>query len=285
MSFFNLFATESSDDGQIGTNEDNKVLESTSFLNKPINIAPSTSKLQIHQYESPESTVANYNAPADAMWAPVQGPYHPVLSKKSPYSVTNTPNGFVEPHFVHDADFHEQFHSFQAKGWAINPNNTGIVGTYNPTNKTPTKRKRLPAGDPADLSEDGYKGPWAPFEDEAKLEEELKKTGERILTEEEKEFLEEAKKPKTEEKEVLEAKSIYHLKEDRDYLGRSFIDPPSHLKNIEHECFLPKKKIHTWAGHNQGVSAIRFFPTYVTLQLFPSIIRIVYLQNLTISFI
>lgn len=49
------------------------------------------------------------------------------------------------------------------------------------------------------------------------------------------------------EKEVREVSSVFHGKETRDYMGRSFVDPPSHLKpSAEHECFMPKKIIHTW---------------------------------------
>ncbi|KAF4750809.1 Pre-mRNA-processing factor 17, partial [Perkinsus olseni] len=64
-----------------------------------------------------------------------------------------------------------------------------------------------------------------------------------------------------------------------DYQGRSWIEcPPQQTKKqqriqarqmeyIEDEddyrnktCYLPKKWIHTWEGHTQGVQAIRFFP-------------------------
>lgn len=47
-------------------------------------------------------------------------------------------------------------------------------------------------------------------------------------------------------RERMQAKSIFHGKELRDYLGRTFLTPPSHLKPAEHDCFLPKKEIHAW---------------------------------------
>jgi pre-mRNA-processing factor 17 len=41
------------------------------------------------------------------------------------------------------------------------------------------------------------------------------------------------------------------------------LDPPSHLKpDPDHVCYIPKKLLHTWAGHSKGVSAIKFFPQY-----------------------
>jgi hypothetical protein len=63
------------------------------------------------------------------------------------------------------------------------------------------------------------------------------------------------KKPKKEEEQeeegekpqkVTQTKSIFHGKMLKDYLGRTFVDHPSELKPAEHECFLPKKIIHTW---------------------------------------
>jgi pre-mRNA-processing factor 17 len=55
-------------------------------------------------------------------------------------------------------------------------------------------------------------------------------------------------------------RSILHIENTRDYLGRSFMVPPSDLKVRPHDCFLPKKHIHTWLGHTKGVSQIRFMP-------------------------
>lgn len=73
--------------------------------------------------------------------------------------------------------------------------------------------------------------------------------------------------------------SIFHGKQLRDYQGRSYIDPPTDLKNVPHDAylhrichihlsglvmitfrFLPKKWLHTWSGHTKAVSTTRFFP-------------------------
>jgi len=56
--------------------------------------------------------------------------------------------------------------------------------------------------------------------------------------------------------------NTFHGEVERDYQGRTYITPPSEKKNVEHKCFLPKKWIHTWAGHTAAVSAIRFFPQF-----------------------
>jgi len=74
---------------------------------------------------------------------------------------------------------------------------------------------------------------------------------------------EEAKKDTGDEADtakVGEERSILHVEDIRDYQGRSFVAPPTHLKNIPHDTFMPKKLIHTWVGHTKGVSCTRFFP-------------------------
>lgn len=31
---------------------------------------------------------------------------------------------------------------------------------------------------------------------------------------------------------------------------------------MPHECYLPKKKLHSYAGHSKGVQVVRLFPNY-----------------------
>lgn len=61
---------------------------------------------------------------------------------------------------------------------------------------------------------------------------------------------------------TLTTKSQFHGTVFRDYQGRTFVDHPSDLKPHAHECFYPKKLLHTYKGHTKGVSAIRLFPKY-----------------------
>ena len=60
----------------------------------------------------------------------------------------------------------------------------------------------------------------------------------------------------------LTTKSIFHGTQFRDYQGRTFVDPPTTLKPFQHECFMPKRLLHTYNAHTKGVSAIRLFPKY-----------------------
>jgi len=61
--------------------------------------------------------------------------------------------------------------------------------------------------------------------------------------------------------------STFHGKELRDYLGRSYLHVPTDVDvNLSpsepglQETYVPKKCIHTWSGHTQGVSRIKLFP-------------------------
>jgi pre-mRNA-processing factor 17 len=60
----------------------------------------------------------------------------------------------------------------------------------------------------------------------------------------------------------FEPNSIFHLDQDIDYQGRSYLEPPPHLKNVDHACFIPKKLVHTYTGHTKPVQVIRFFPKF-----------------------
>ena len=47
----------------------------------------------------------------------------------------------------------------------------------------------------------------------------------------------------------------------KDYLGRTYMDAPISLPNSSPQaCFLPKKCIHIWEGHQKAVSSIRLLP-------------------------
>lgn len=139
-------------------------------------------------------------------------------------------------------------------------------------------RKRKASGNPRDES---FLGPWAPYEEDLEQENILDKIAEEppavepatesiALTEPTEEnpivvaesSATKPEKPRHKEDKKLAKleKSVLHKKERYDYLGRTYIDPPSGLKVHEHDCFLPKKKIHTWVGHTKAIAAVRLFP-------------------------
>ena len=57
--------------------------------------------------------------------------------------------------------------------------------------------------------------------------------------------------------------SLLHIENEYDYQGRSFLEPPTDLKNIEHTCYIPKKLIYTYYNtHDKNIQTIKFFPKY-----------------------
>jgi pre-mRNA-processing factor 17 len=64
----------------------------------------------------------------------------------------------------------------------------------------------------------------------------------------------------------MEPSTAFHGDEEFDYKGNSWIAPPAglgtvgHLDMDHHKCFIPKKCVHRFTGHNQGVHRIRLFP-------------------------
>ena len=218
-------------------------------------------------FQSPTSSVVFYNPKYEALYTPVQGPDNPFRTKKLPNQ--NLISGSYEVEGMDDFNFDEQRKSFAVLGYALDPSNSGrIVGDMQRaveldgasiSHKFPQigeKRKRLEKGKASDPL--NYQGPWAGFDGEnVHIEIETKEE----VTEEKKEPKEGAEEygPGTE-------KTIFHGKEERDYLGRTYISPPMDLDvdltadPASHDCFLPKRLIHTWSGHTKGVTAIRFFP-------------------------
>jgi pre-mRNA-processing factor 17 len=195
----------------------------------------------------------------------------------------NVLTGFVDDAVIDKVAFDEQYNNFMNRGYADDPDKRGKLVGHKEGNSEGIdatiwiltyildkreKRKRKVVLDPEDIN--GFTGPWAQFDDELALSNDLRKAADSVVLEQQSEQAEELKKLKVQkeeetpkqEKETIQAKSIYHGTQLRDYQGRSFVDPPSDLKAGDHECFLPKRWIHTWTGHTKGVQAIRFFPKY-----------------------
>ena len=122
------------------------------------------------------------------------------------------------------------------------------------------KSERVKGGD---ASSGDFLGPWAPYQGEEEYEKEYE------LTEEQKKTLEEIenrRKEEMEEKEEVDNfsfSSTFHGKEQFDYQGRSFIEPPHDLVlSSTLTNYIPKKCLKTYAGHTKGVLRSLFYPRY-----------------------
>ena len=236
----------------------------------------------------PKTKVLYHNPKYEELFAPMVGPENPFKTNQFK-AERNTLAGFVEKCHVNDFEFENQRRTFHTHGYAMDPSVTGteatgqLIGdkdkaqeqntlTVFEKNKNPSlKRKRHKNDDAGDV--EGYLGPWGKYEDEVEVA---------IPSEEDKKYLEEyaaktKKRGKLIDDKPIEEKSTFHLKEAVDYQGRSFMIEPKdagvNLRSTEPpvKCFLPKRLIHTWTGHNKGVSAIKWFPVTAHLLLSSSL--------------
>ena len=173
----------------------------------------------------------------------------------------NQPQPLITPHIMNKTDFDEQYYKYTSS--LSLPFETKHPKDF----AKALKKKRERFDDPGTSN---FKGPWAKYKEELLFNQLTKHQNE--LTEEQKEILaniDKEKQQKIDEQTKQEAqylafepKSIFHLSSTNDYKGKSFIEPPNELKNVEHTCYIPKKNIYTYKGHTKPVQVIRFFPQY-----------------------
>lgn len=164
------------------------------------------------------------------------------------------------------------------------------------------KKKRMAKGDLSVVDgENAYKGPWAGYNDDKTLpvhtepeeqdtakEEQVETTKEEAGAQEAGEMVLTAADKRKKMMEPGNEKTIFHGESEFDYLGRTYMAVPQDTDvNLlgeagTQECFIPKKCIHTWAGHSKGVSAIRFLPKSAHLLLSAGMdnkIKVSYIQR------
>ncbi|KAL2546998.1 Transducin/WD40 repeat-like superfamily protein [Forsythia ovata] len=211
---------------------------------------------------NPTQHVVSFNPTYEQLWAPIVGPAHPYAKDGLAQGLRNHKLGFVENAAIEPFVFDEQYNTFYKFGYAADPTENNYVGdvealkqndgvsVYNIPQHEQKKRKLEKK---KEIVRGRVRKKWAQGE----------------LTEEQKKYAEEHAKKKGEkeggEKEKGEAhadKSTFHGKEEKDYQGRSWIEPPKDAKASNDHCYIPKRLVHTWSGHTKGVSAIRFFPKF-----------------------
>ncbi|KAI9349299.1 WD40-repeat-containing domain protein [Zopfochytrium polystomum] len=210
----------------------------------------------------------------------------------------NTLTGFVEEHAMSDFTFNTLQRTYHNYGYTLDPNaqsDKHVVGdivrwynqggaTINDKVRTEAKRKRKKMGDPSSL-DGGYLGPWAGYEDEEAAQPETGPTeSELAAIQEATAAVEKATSlpvtvpaaPTGEEAETESGKekTIFHGKQEFDYLGRTYMHVPTDIDGVNlhgeagtQENYIPKRLVHTWTGHTKGVNAIRFFPKSAHLLL------------------
>ena len=212
------------------------------------------------------------------------------------YQSIKTITGTITAEYIDDYLFTQQFYNYN--------NNLNIKDDMdNNTKKENSKKFRQKLKKTRELYNDPksskFAGPWAKYKDEINFEEEKEqiKANNNInnniqdkdeldddilnIIEKGEKIKEKTKKSKAEkiyednpdfvepedDEEKLEPKVVIEYDQGLDYLGRSFIYPPSELKNTEHNCFIPKKLKYTFNAHTKLVQRIQFFPKYGHLLL------------------
>ncbi|PKA66370.1 Protein Mut11 [Apostasia shenzhenica] len=255
----------------------------------------------LHRPVDPRQHAVGFNPTFDQLWAPMYGPAHPYAKDGIAQGMRNHKLGFVEDASIQSFLFDEQYNTFHKYGYAADPSGLHYVGdietlernqalsVYNiPQQEQKRRRRELKAAeaegeDPLPVESDASgpevqnpateewllknrKSPWAGKKEVVQGE----------LTEEQKKYAEEYAEKKAEKGRGGEGradktnhvdKSTFHGKEEKDYQGRSWVDPPKDAKPTNDHCYIPKRWVHTWSGHTKGVSAIRFFPKHGHLLL------------------
>eukprot|EP00742_Colponemidia_sp_Colp-10_P006358 GILJ01006815.1.p1 GENE.GILJ01006815.1~~GILJ01006815.1.p1 ORF type:complete len:573 (+),score=89.69 GILJ01006815.1:55-1719(+) len=245
-----------------------------------VNAAPAvdTIALRREQYVDPAAKVVFTNPKFDTLWTQAIGPAHPFHKEGVNKGLANHLTGHVETMNLGHFQFDDQYHTFHNYGYAANPAQSGVVGDvmsahlFNGAsvfgskakpNEIVASKKRKPQGR---AGEEGYLGPWAPYEGEDEIKEAAQLTEEQIA------YIDEQakKKQKSEKRAAVQPTSVFHGKEQPAGQARPVLQPPSGIKppkEDEHVCYIPKRWVHTWEGHTKGVQAIRFFPKFGHLLL------------------
>ncbi|OMO57103.1 hypothetical protein CCACVL1_26009 [Corchorus capsularis] len=221
------------------------IIPSKSAAPKVDDIMLTLTAAKAHQSHSkpidPTQHVVALNTTYGQLCDPIYGPAHPYAKDGIAQGMRNHKLGFVEDASIeYSFVFDEQYNTFHKYGYAADPSGSNYIAS----DVWLMKNK---------------KSPWAGKKQGLQTE----------LTEEQKKYAEDYAKKKEEkglpgEKkgEHVVDKTTFHGKEERDYQGRSWIAPPKDAKATNDHCYIPKRLVHTWSGHTEGVSAIRFFPKY-----------------------
>ena len=230
-------------------------------------------------------TVLYQNPAYEEMWAPQQGPTLSVaeqraagVSSKGAHKVGHA----EEYHPATDFAFEEQYHTFNAYGFAADPS-AGGAQQQQAGGAGPSHAPVL--GVVGDLDKWAEARGESVFSSKQPLESRMEEQRKRLrldesyapiphaapaLTAEQAAQIaarhKQAKKQREGRAEEdapapMEESSVFHGTQTKDYQGRSWLHPGDKGRgDEEHECFIPKKWVHTWSGHTKGVAAIRWFP-------------------------
>lgn len=285
MDFLKDYGGGDSSDEDLQTESSPSVdLQRVNSLGLPmINIAPSVAPSDVSKPIAridPKTKELFYNPTYDELFQPEVGPSNPHKSEQQ-RAQKNTLTGFVEPAHFNSFHFDRAIRSFDTLGYAEDPSEAPTQKFVGDSKKATEnegeslfeslktggqKRKRILNYNSSDV--DGYTGPWARFENEeavAKPDPELQKEMDEIVRKR-KLKSRAGRRALQEQQHLTEESSKLHIKDDADYLGRSFMEPPKYTGTNLREDFVPDrcypctKQAHTYTSHTKAINAIRWFP-------------------------
>lgn len=190
-----------------------------------------------------------YNLPKGIMHAPVVGPVDP----RESFAQRNHWAGQADDAHLSSFAFDDQYHWYSAgpRSGSTVENKSDGSRQKKPSKKRKTDTVKRPSTGIALDRPFVLKSrqPWADRQAYAAMADDASV----------KEQEDDANAEKRLQRSDEENKSIFHGADGDDYQGRSWIDIPPGVRT-EDGCFLPKRVIHTWAGHIKGVNTIRFYP-------------------------
>jgi pre-mRNA-processing factor 17 len=240
--------------GEIEKDEDT---DPPQTLSVRINSAPNVETSKVDRVVDFSKKEIHINPTYDVMWEnPLQNVQGPWITNDIIPGQRNVLTGYVEDAFINDYSFESQHHKFQTTGKGFDPNsNLEINAKFE--NKKKRKKDELDGAKPSQATNV-----------EGEIKEVTMVKHESDGDKDEENPVDDGNTTKKSKKIEYKATCIKHFKTDRDYQGRTWVDPPSHLKaGKEHDCYLPKKMAHNWVGHSKGVSVIRLAPEYGHLML------------------
>ncbi|KAL7674673.1 hypothetical protein ACOME3_000949 [Neoechinorhynchus agilis] len=206
---------------------------------------------QIERFINPNACELYRNPKYEDMYAPVIGPPDPFLSDQQ-RAPKNILSGYVEIGAVAPVPFEDE-------------RRERFVELLKSEERPARKRTKLKNNDPSDVN--GYLGPWAPFEDEVRIarpSEDEKRELDEMMNKKEKRNR--VTQPDETSEGDCDDRSVLHIRDPYDYQGRSFLHIPTDLDvDLKSEdppihCYIPKRCIHTYQGHNKAVQKLELFP-------------------------
>ncbi|KAL8682629.1 MAG: hypothetical protein Q9186_001316 [Xanthomendoza sp. 1 TL-2023] len=264
---------------------------SITFCNFYTNNTQDPMRLQL-MLAKPTDTALTYNATAEDLARPSQGPRNPykategnVLKRK------NALTGDAQETAISDSTFSTLHRTWQSLGYTKDPSvNGAYVGDLvkaqqyegkdiiqmRPSKEASAalRRKRQKKGKPSIVDGPGaYLGPWAQYtalgeeesaSDEEYREEDIAPTRNTAVAKLASDYQDDLTNTETTQ---FEGTAL------SDYQGRSYMHVPLDLdvdlraESGTRKNYIPKKLIHTFRGHSKAINALRFFPNHGHLLL------------------